>query len=268
MRSGRCRGDEWLAWFAALDRPEEIRAVAAPAPRPPVAARPRRLSVTEIETLIRDPYAIYARRVLGLDPLPALDADPGAAERGSFIHEVLDAFVRAHPGELPPESLALLIELGRETFGRALARPGVRAFWWPRFERIARWFVCEERARRERVRRRQRRGEVAERTDVLAQGPCDELPHHVDGGVEVTHRDGSGSVATGASGTFRGWLRVCREPSDPRLEAPVMVSRVHWRRDAAAPGRPDAPGRVAGGGAVLGPADRLDARVARVPGAA
>lgn len=142
------RGDEWLAWFAALDRPEEVRAAAAPAPRPPVAARPRRLSVTEIETLIRDPYAIYARRVLGLEPLPALDADPGAAERGSFIHEVLDAFVRAHPGELPQESLALLEELGRETFGRALSRPGVRAFWWPRFLRVARWFLDFERGRR------------------------------------------------------------------------------------------------------------------------
>jgi ATP-dependent helicase/nuclease subunit B len=142
------RGDEWLAWFNALDRPAEVRAAEAPAPRPPVAARPRRLSVTEIETLIRDPYAIYARRVLGLDPLPALDADPGAAERGSFIHEVLDAFVRAHPGELPLDSLRLLEEQGRETFGAALARPGVRAFWWPRFLRVARWFLDFERERR------------------------------------------------------------------------------------------------------------------------
>ena len=36
-------------------------------PRPPLAARPRRLSVTQIETWLRDPYAIYARHILGLE---------------------------------------------------------------------------------------------------------------------------------------------------------------------------------------------------------
>jgi ATP-dependent helicase/nuclease subunit B len=60
----RARGN--LAGLAAAfdtppgDTPPEKR----PSPRPPVAARPRSLSVTEIKTLIRDPYAIYARHVL------------------------------------------------------------------------------------------------------------------------------------------------------------------------------------------------------------
>ncbi|MGB8274261.1 MAG: double-strand break repair protein AddB [Alphaproteobacteria bacterium] len=144
------RGEEYLAWLAALDRPEKVAAPPPPSPRPPVAARPRRLSVTEIETLIRDPYAIYAKHVLGLRPLLPLDSDPGAAERGSFIHDALDKFVRSHPEHLPADSLSRLEEFGREAFGDALAYPGVRAFWWPRFLRAADWFLTFERARRGR----------------------------------------------------------------------------------------------------------------------
>ncbi len=53
------------AWAAALDQPADgPRPVAPPRPCPPVALRPRRLSVTEIETWLRDPYAIHARHIL------------------------------------------------------------------------------------------------------------------------------------------------------------------------------------------------------------
>ena len=42
------------------------RAAQRPMPKPAVAVRPKRLSVTEIETLFRSPYDIYARHVLQL----------------------------------------------------------------------------------------------------------------------------------------------------------------------------------------------------------
>ena len=132
----------FLAWQSRLDAPAVTQPCRPPEPTPPVHARPRQLSVTEIETWMRDPYAIYARHVLKLRPLDPLDADPGLAERGSFIHKALDRFVReGRPG-------ADLIAIGRDVFGDALARPGVWAFWWPRFERIATWFVATETARR------------------------------------------------------------------------------------------------------------------------
>jgi ATP-dependent helicase/nuclease subunit B len=136
------------AWAASLDEPGAIRAVGRPAPAPPVPSRPRSLSVTEIETWRRDPYAIYARHVLGLEALRPLDEDPGAAERGSLIHDALDRFVRAFPDALPADAVARLEAFGRDAFGPALARPGIWAFWWPRFLRIAGWFVAEEAGRR------------------------------------------------------------------------------------------------------------------------
>ncbi len=138
-----------LAWQELLDRPERpIGAVVPPAPRPPVAARPRRLSVTEIETWMRDPYAIYARHVLRLRALDPLDADPGAAERGQLVHRTLDRFVKKYPAALGDDAEARLVAIGAEVFGTALSRPGVWAFWWPRFRRVARWFIALERSRR------------------------------------------------------------------------------------------------------------------------
>ncbi len=147
-------GDDrrWLDWAAALDRPPadaEPASLAPPEPCPPVALRPRRLSVTRIETLIRDPYAVYARHILRLRPLDPIDADPGADKRGTAIHEALEQFIRAWPGELPGDAFDKLIAIGRDVFARHVAQPAVRALWWPRFERAARWFIDSfERPRR------------------------------------------------------------------------------------------------------------------------
>ena len=130
------------------DEPERRRTRPPAEPRPPLAARPRKLSVTRVETWIRDPYAIYARYVLDLRALDELDADPGRAELGNRVHQALAEFVRRYPRVLPADAEAELIAIGRECFAPILSRPGAWAFWWPRFERIAHWFVAEERVRR------------------------------------------------------------------------------------------------------------------------
>ncbi len=117
-------------------------------PRPPLAARPRQLSVTQIETWLGDPYAIYARHILELKALDELDADPGRADLGIRIHAALAEFVRLFPRELPADPFSELMAIGRRHFADVLSRPGAWAFWWPRFERIARWLVAEETAHR------------------------------------------------------------------------------------------------------------------------
>jgi len=52
---------------------------------------------------------------------------------------------------LPSTAEFELIEIGRKAFGPMLSRPGAWAFWWPRFERIARWFIGEEIVRRAEI---------------------------------------------------------------------------------------------------------------------
>jgi ATP-dependent helicase/nuclease subunit B len=144
----------WLEWQATLDRPVEERRSERPAPCPPVSARPRKLPVTDIETWMRDPYALYAKRILELRALDPIDQSPDAAERGTVIHRALEAFLKEFPDALPDEDVLYerLCAIGREAFGKALATPGVWAFWWPRFERVARWFVRRERERRQSVK--------------------------------------------------------------------------------------------------------------------
>ena len=144
------RDPKWLNWHKALDRPETAAVPARPpAPRPPIEARPRELPVTQIEMWRRDPYSLYARRILGLKALEPIDADPDAADYGTVVHKALDAFLAQHvSGPLPEEALGHLLATGREAFGANLTRPGVWAFWWPRFERIARWFIAQETERR------------------------------------------------------------------------------------------------------------------------
>ena len=134
-------------WADTLDAPAAVRPCAPPAPKPPASARPQRLSVTQIGTLMANPYAIYAAGVLRLRPLDPLEASPGAAERGQFIHAALNRFVRERMAPGDPAALQRLLAYGREAFGDALAYPAVAAFWWPRFERIAAWFLERERER-------------------------------------------------------------------------------------------------------------------------
>jgi len=95
-----------------------------------------------------DPYALYAREILRLRPLDPLDADPGAAERGTLVHAALETFLKEHSKALPTKALDRLIEIGAEVFHPISAKPGAFAFWWPRFLRVAHWFVAEEQARR------------------------------------------------------------------------------------------------------------------------
>jgi ATP-dependent helicase/nuclease subunit B len=149
---GALRPDDLVARAAELiDEADGYQPLPPPEPRPPLAARPRQLSVTQIETWLRDPYAIYARHILDLTPLDQLDADPGRAELGAIIHRTLDEFVRCFPRELPEDAEAELLRIGREQFGPVLTRPGAWAFWWPRFERIAAWLLAEERAHRSAI---------------------------------------------------------------------------------------------------------------------
>lgn len=183
--------ERYLHWAETLDAPRQQIRIEAPRPTPPVEARPKGLSVTRIETWIRDPYALYAEKILDLRPLDPLDADPGAADRGSMIHEALERFVRQYPRDLPEDAVERLIDIGRDVFGPTLAWPGVRAFWWPRFKRIARWFVDQERRRRRegyRTMAVETWGEyplpVSGRTFVLS-AKADRIDRTPDGGLAI-----------------------------------------------------------------------------------
>jgi ATP-dependent helicase/nuclease subunit B len=142
------RGAQYVALARKLDETVKARPWPRPEPRPPLEARPRQLSVTEIEDLLRDPYTIYAKRVLDLQPLDAIDTPPGAADRGTLIHDSIGEFAKTYATTMPDDPVAAMREIGERRFQPLADFPEAKAFWWPRFLRIAEWLGRFETARR------------------------------------------------------------------------------------------------------------------------
>jgi ATP-dependent helicase/nuclease subunit B len=144
---------EVLEWARALDAPladppPSLRTALRPAPTPPVAARPRRLSVTAVERWVRDPYALYAREILRLRPLDRPDEPVEARARGIAIHAAFERFSHEHPGELPPDPEAVFAALLREEL-RAAGMPAARmAREQALAANVAPWVIDFERRRR------------------------------------------------------------------------------------------------------------------------
>ena len=130
---------EALAWAQALDAPGPYSPVKRPSPKPPVEDRPGKLFVTRVETLTRDPYAVWARDILELYLLERPDEEVEARARGTAIHAAFERFVLGHPAALPPDAAeifrALYMEeleragMPRETLAREGALAGEAAAW-------------------------------------------------------------------------------------------------------------------------------------------
>lgn len=141
----------WLSWGEALSRPEAYAPRPAPQPRPALALRPTRLSVTEIEKWIRDPYEIYAAHVLKLEPLDEIAAQPDARHKGIVIHEIMEQFAAAEPqGPLDAGAEARLMRIAARAFETLRDWPDLQAYWRQRFAGIAAEYLHYERALRER----------------------------------------------------------------------------------------------------------------------
>jgi ATP-dependent helicase/nuclease subunit B len=150
LQAMRTAGDRYLAAALALDRPDQTdRPALRPAPAPPVHTRPRDFTVTEIKRLIRDPYAIYARHVLGLKALRPLDPIPDALLRGTVFHKILEEFC-APGADFTDASAARarFLEIGHRCLATFVPWPSVRAHWFGHLSAIADRLVADEQARR------------------------------------------------------------------------------------------------------------------------
>lgn len=152
----RGRGRGWLDLAARLEADyTPVPPAARPAPRPPVDARPTELPVTDIKRLIRDPYAIYAKRILRLRRLDPLRPAPDALLRGSVLHKIIERFVRERRPEPLPEPLpetpakarARLMAITAEVLAAEIPWPAARRLWHARLDRVADWFLALEATR-------------------------------------------------------------------------------------------------------------------------
>lgn len=115
-----------------------------PAPRPPLHTRPQKLSVTQIEKWMMDPYTIYASHILKLKKLPPLEENVDAAQKGSITHKVLENFIESYKTDLPENAQSILLNMAKDELGIKQEDPAMENFWWPRFVRIADWFIDNE----------------------------------------------------------------------------------------------------------------------------
>jgi ATP-dependent helicase/nuclease subunit B len=148
----RARGQAWLDLAQVLDHPTpeqavDPRLIAAqrPAPMPPVGVRPKTLSLTHIRTLIRDPYAIYAKYILRLKPLDPLKAGVDARDRGTAFHAILERFAKERPvGETPVDAKSRLLDIAAAVFATETPFPTARALWRAKIERAADHFLSSD----------------------------------------------------------------------------------------------------------------------------
>ena len=228
----------YVAWAESFDDPDDdYKPWPRPEPRPPLEARPTRLSVSSIEQWRRDPYGLYARQILRLRMLDPLEEELGAAERGSRLHDALDEFLKAYPdGALPADALAIFERMGERHLETVLAAPAERAFWWPRFQRLARWFIATENARRAagtRLLASETKGSVtlgpltvtaiADRIDEIEPGGWEIIDYKTGRVPSPKELDRPVLAAAPARGgdAVRGHRRARRTPCTSRIGRPM-----------------------------------------------
>lgn len=179
-------------WARALDQPaNQPPRRAPPEPRPALEHRPRRLSVTEIETWLRDPYSIYAKHILRLEPLKPLEEGADAADYGMVVHAAIHSFIKDTGTNFPPDAEDRLAAAMNAALDKADLRPALQAWWRPRLHRIARWLADAERDRRLGKGLAHIATEVPANwlvpgvRDFVLRGRADRIERQYDGGIAI-----------------------------------------------------------------------------------
>lgn len=161
------RGETLLYWAKMLDHTDMTAFAERPCPVPPLDMRPRHFSVTEIETLRYDPYAIYAKKILRLKPLKALLHDPCSVERGILYHAIMAAFSTQIKNTNLANALETLLTIGRIEFDKLNLPPDIKTIWWSAFENLAPFIIEWEQS----LKPRERHAEViAQKTPISTTG--------------------------------------------------------------------------------------------------
>ncbi len=207
----KSRGQKYLDWVGSIDRRAQSiqpkpQNNLRPEPKPAPEIRPTKLSITEIETWIRDPYSIYARHVLNLAALDPIAREADARERGVLYHAIMEKFSESWTriyDEANDAALECLLQISRKLFSESEIPVEVEAFWWPRFEEIARGFIAWEAGRASKVStimvERKAQASVGDSGFVI-RGRADRIDQLLDGGhAIIDYKTGLSPSSTQAS---------------------------------------------------------------------
>jgi ATP-dependent helicase/nuclease subunit B len=136
------------AWAEFLDAPAARELRPKPEPRPDAGHRPETLSISDIATLIADPYAIYAKKILKISPLDDLDEESDARQFGEIVHAGLENFYAQNPDVEASDAAAKLTLCLQLALREERPRAALEHWWEARLARIAAWIIPIERDRR------------------------------------------------------------------------------------------------------------------------
>lgn len=177
-------------WAKNLERTDNPKPVPPPAPRPKVSLRPRRLSASQVETLMRDPYTIYARHILSLHPLNELDRAKQAYDFGNIIHSMLEEFNNKYNKEYPQSAYDELMNIGLRKFAENNIGEELKTFWLPRLENTIKWIVKRESEYRQSIKEVHNEINGAVEFDGLAgkfiiTAKADRIDETIDNGLNI-----------------------------------------------------------------------------------
>lgn len=153
---------------AHYDQMQGAQPYQRPQPTPAPEEFPEFIRITDVEILAKDPYSFYAKNILKLRPLRDIDALPGAAEKGTLIHAVMEEWANTHHGPtLPDQAESDLSEIASQYFTAPHHPDLVPALWWPRFRDNIPKIIDKDRSHRQDI------------TDIKTE--C-------DGKSQLTHR--------------------------------------------------------------------------------
>lgn len=151
----------WIRLRSFLEKPTSLVATVRdtlptkqttkPSVAVPIALRPPLFSATEIESLMRDPYIIFAKKILRLRPLREYDNLPSAADKGNFIHRALELFIKHRVDPRTKDAHATLLDFAKTACQESAIDETTRLLWWPRFEKMASWFLNEQCKRHDHI---------------------------------------------------------------------------------------------------------------------
>jgi ATP-dependent helicase/nuclease subunit B len=182
MTGGLARDSRLEQLAQALDRPDTFAPVDRPAPVPPLEQRPRKIAVTDLDRLMADPFAFYAKAILKLRALDPLDADHTAAWKGTAVHDVLEQWFRqddCDPATLVPRAKALVADDS--------IHPMLRALWQPRLIEAVQWIAGEVEADRDKGRA-PKAAELFGRAEIAGvelYGKVDRIDINADGTLAI-----------------------------------------------------------------------------------
>jgi ATP-dependent helicase/nuclease subunit B len=145
------QGAAYLQLARAIDDTNGMHQPAPqPQPCPPLKIRPRNYAVTDIEKLQRDPYSVYARKILQLKPLDPLEAEITPALLGMMYHDIATDFVRSCSDELLQDEQAAIAHFlsHAEIHLRNHHLIAQKMLLWPTLQKIAANFIRLEQKHR------------------------------------------------------------------------------------------------------------------------